>query len=161
MSSKINRVDQVDRSEDTVDTKRGSQNLLSLSIGIVYVWFGSLKFVPNLSPAEGLAKDTILELTFGLVPSDISIVLLALWETCVGLMLIFSITRYFAVRFALLHILLTFSPLLLFPEKVYSDTPFALTLLGQYIAKNIVILGVLVCLMATTSRPCGKKSHTL
>ncbi len=154
-------MDQVDRSEDMVDTKKGNGNLLALSIGIVYVWFGSLKFVPDLSPAEGLAKDTIHELTFGLIPADISILLLAMWETCVGLMLILNIMRRFAIRFALLHILLTFSPLLLFPERVFTNTPFALTLLGQYIAKNFVILCVLIFLMTTRSGPCGRKNHTL
>jgi len=52
--------------------------LLSITIGIVYLWFGALKFFPHLSPAEDLAKNTINLLSFQLIPPNISIVLLAL-----------------------------------------------------------------------------------
>ena len=33
--------------------------LLRVSLGIVFLWFGALKFAPGLSPAEGLAGATI------------------------------------------------------------------------------------------------------
>jgi uncharacterized membrane protein YkgB len=41
--------------------------LLRLSIGIVFFWFGILKFFPGLSPAQDLAIRTIDLLSFGLV----------------------------------------------------------------------------------------------
>jgi hypothetical protein len=46
--------------------------LLRISIGIIYLWFGALKYVPQLSPADQLAKDTIHVLTFGLIPDPIA-----------------------------------------------------------------------------------------
>ena len=39
----------------------------SVCIGVVYLWFGMLKFFPGISPAETIAIDTITELTLGVV----------------------------------------------------------------------------------------------
>jgi len=52
---------------------------LSISIGLVYLWFGGLKYFSGFSPAEQLAQDTIAVLTFDLIPPNYSILLLALW----------------------------------------------------------------------------------
>ena len=41
------------------------KGFLRMSIGTVFIWFGVLKFFPNLSPADTLAKDTISFITFG------------------------------------------------------------------------------------------------
>ena len=121
--------------------------LIPVSIGLVYFWFGSLKFFSGLSPAENLAKDTIDHLTAGLILPEISILLLALWETLIGVLLIGNIWYRFALNLALVHILFTFSPFLFFPDLLWTDAPFGLTLLGQYIIKNIVFLGVLMVLL--------------
>ncbi|MBR9920463.1 MAG: DoxX family membrane protein [Bacteroidetes bacterium] len=106
-----------------------------------------LKFFPELSPAEGLAKDTIELLTFGLIPSQVAIVLLAIWEVLVGLMLVLGIFRRFAINLAFVHIIFTFSPMFFFPELVFTKAPFAFTLVGQYIVKNIIIAAALLLLM--------------
>ncbi len=41
--------------------------LLRISIGIIFFWFGILKFFEGLSPAEDLAIRTINAITFNLV----------------------------------------------------------------------------------------------
>lgn len=122
-------------------------NIMAISIGIVYLWFGVLKFFPDLSPADSLAKNTMNELTFGLVPSNVSIILLAILETGIGLFLIFNLYRRTTVLIGLAHILFTFTPLFLFPEQLFNNTPFELTLLGQYIAKNLIIISALIALL--------------
>ncbi|MBK7938723.1 MAG: doxx family protein [Lewinellaceae bacterium] len=122
-------------------------NLLKWSIGIVYVWFGALKFFSGMSPAEMLAKDTIRVLTFGAIPDDINILLLAIWEVAVGLMLIGSVFVRFAVKAALVHMLFTFTPLLFFPDVSFTHAPYGFTLIGQYILKNLVFavaLGIIL-----------------
>ncbi len=126
--------------------KNSNYNLLAISIGIVYVWFGALKFFPGLSPAEGLAKDTIQALTFDLIPTSIAILLLAIWETALGLLLILNIGMRTSLQLAILHMLLTFTPILFFPERIFALEPISLTLLGQYIIKNIVFLSAMVIL---------------
>lgn len=119
-------------------------SLLTFSIGIIYLWFGILKFIPHHSPAESLAQDTIHVLTFGLISAEVSIKILAAWESIVGILLVLNLFKNVTIPFAILHIVLTFSPLFLFPERVFEGIPFSLTILGQYIAKNIVILSVLI-----------------
>ncbi|WP_181899524.1 DoxX family protein [Flagellimonas nanhaiensis] len=121
-------------------------SLLAISVGLVYLWFGTLKFFPDLSPAEGLAKNTIHELTFGLIPGDISIILLAVWEVGIGLFLILSLWRRATVFLALVHMVFTFAPLLFFPNETFNDGPLHLTLLGQYIIKNLIIIAALLML---------------
>ncbi|MEN8790088.1 MAG: doxx family protein [Flavobacteriaceae bacterium] len=121
--------------------------ILPVSIGLVYLWFGSLKFFAGVSPAEQLAQNTITHLTAGLILPELSILMLAIWETAIGLLLIFNLWTRFALQLALVHILLTFSPFVFFSELLWTNAPFGLTLLGQYIVKNIIILGVLVVLL--------------
>lgn len=38
---------------------------------------------------------------------------------------------------------LTFTPLVFFPELIFNENLLTLTLLGQYIIKNLIILGAL------------------
>lgn len=122
-------------------------HMIPVSVGIVYLWFGALKFFSGVSPAETLAQQTIQNLTFNLIDPSVSIILLALWETTIGILLLLTIWRRTALLLALLHIILTFTPFLFFPELVFTNIPFGLTLLGQYIIKNVIILGVLLVLL--------------
>ena len=114
--------------------------LLRVSLGIVFFWFGVLKFFPELSPAEDLASETIRLLTFGIVQPGLSLPVLAAWETAIGLGLITG--RYMRITLALLalQMLGTVTPLFLFPEQTWRVFPVALTLEGQYIIKNVVLV---------------------
>jgi hypothetical protein len=47
--------------------------LLRLSVGIIFLGFGGLKFFPDLSPAEELAERTLESVSFGLVPPDVGL----------------------------------------------------------------------------------------
>lgn len=117
-----------------------AMSLLRISIGIIYVWFGALKFFPQLSPADQLAKDTINFLTLGFIPDEISIILLALWETILGLVIIIGIWNRFVFSFLLVHLACTFVPLFCFSKLSFTHMPYAFTLVGQYIMKNIIIV---------------------
>lgn len=114
--------------------------LLRLSVGVVFLWFGALKFFPGLSPAEDLATRTINMMTFGTVPAVVSLPLLAAWEVLIGL-------GFLSGRFMRATILLlvgqmagTVTPLFFFPHETFSAFPVAPTLEGQYIIKNIVLI---------------------
>ena len=120
--------------------------LIRLSLGIIFLWYGLLKFFPSLSPAEELATKTIDILFFGLIDPVLSIKLLAILEVSIGLGFILGIyTRFITVVF-IGHMLFTFSPLFLLPELSFTHAPYAFTLVGQYIVKNIVFIlaGVLI-----------------
>lgn len=117
--------------------------VLRVSIGIIYLWFGVLKFFPGVSPAEELAKETIHLLTFGLIQPDVSLLLLACWETAIGVLLISGLYLKLVIRIVFVHMVCTFAPLVLLPGLSFTSPPLALTLVGQYIIKNIVIVSAL------------------
>lgn len=123
-------------------TKNG--RMLSISIGIIYLWFGFLKFFPGLSPADSLAKQAISLLTFDLLPENIGLLLLAIMEVVIGLCLIFNLQLKKIIIAAIIHLVFTFIPVIFFPEISFSKAPFSLTLVGQYIIKNIVIISALL-----------------
>ena len=117
-----------------------SINLLSTSIGIIYCWFGLLKFFWGYSPAEQLAISTIRALTLKLVPDHVSLMLLAILESIIGLLFIFKWLMRPALILMFLHMFFTFLPFLLFPSQTFSHIPYDITLLGQYIMKNVIII---------------------
>ncbi|MBG7630122.1 MAG: doxx family protein [Bacteroidetes bacterium] len=139
--------------------RQTGNNIIAISIGIVYLWFGILKFFPNLSPAEEVAKDTINILFLGMIPSNISIIMLAIWETVIGLLLLTNNYQRLAITLGLVHITLTFIPFIVFPDLSFGEVPFSFTLLGQYIAKNIIILSALISLLKRSNETTYKLSN--
>lgn len=123
-----------------------NNTILSISIGLVYLLFGILKIFYSLSPAEDIVIQTINSLTFNYISAHISITILAIWESVIGIFLILNCYKKGTLIFAMFHILMTFSPLFLFPESTISSTTFAPTLLGQYIFKNVIIVAALLTL---------------
>ena len=120
---------------------RHSLPFLRFGMGIVFLWFGALKFFPGLSPATELAVRTIDVLSFGLIPGSISVILLATLESAIGLG--FLTGRYMRLTLLLLLFQMagTLTPLALFPGEAFIHFPYAPTLEGQYIIKNLVLIG--------------------
>lgn len=127
--------------------KKDKLLLLSISIGIAYLWFGMLKFFPELSPAEDVAGETITLLTFHLIPKNVSILMLAIWEVGIGICLVLNFRHRLVILLAMIHIICTFTPLFLMSEACYNKHFYALSLLGQYIVKNLIILSALFVLL--------------
>lgn len=123
--------------------------LLRLGLGVVFIWFGALKFLPGLSPAQDLATRTIDVLSFGLVPAAVSIPLLASWECIIGLGLLSGRFLRVTILLLLLQMLGTITPLFLFPREAFLLVPLAPTLEGQYIIKNIVLVSAALVIGAT------------
>ncbi|HEV8054385.1 MAG: DoxX family protein [Chloroflexi bacterium] len=123
--------------------------VLRLGLGLVFFWFGVLKFFPNLSPAEELAARTIERLSLGVVQPNVSVPVLAAWETLIGLGLLSG--RFLRATLLLLAVQMigTALPLVFFPAETFSVVPFAPTLEGQYIIKNIVLVGAAMVIGAT------------
>jgi len=137
---------------DVQVTSRMAQHgirLLSISLGVVFFWFGVLKFFPGLSPAEDLATKTISMLTVGLIPPNVSIVVLATWECVVGLGLILGIFMRATLLLLFLQMLGTVTPLFFFPQEVFTRIPYVPNLEGQYIIKNVVLISAGLVIGAT------------
>jgi len=142
------RFDEVDASI-TAWMARHGVSLLRISLGVVFFWFGVLKFFPGLSPAEQLATRTISTLSFGAITPGVAIYVLATWETLIGVGLMLG--RWTRVTLALLFLQMlgTITPLVLFPFETFYRFPYAPTLEGQYIIKNIVLVCAAIVIGAT------------
>ena len=139
--------------------------LLRISLGVVFLWFGALKFFPGLSPAQDLVSRTISVLSFGLLPPGVSVPLLAAWESLIGLGLIFGVFMRGTLLLLFLQMLGTITPVFLFPQDVFTRFPFAPTLEGQYIIKNLVLISAGLVIGATVRGgrivPDPEKAHSL
>jgi uncharacterized membrane protein YkgB len=123
---------------------RHSISLLRWSMGIVFIWFGALKFIPGLSPAEGLIRASV-----PLVPMEIFIPLLASWEIIIGIGLISNRWMRTTILLLLLQMIGTISPLFVRPDLVWVAMPFGLTMEGQYIIKNLVLVSAALVIGST------------
>jgi uncharacterized membrane protein YkgB len=128
---------------------RHGVTITRVSLGVVFLWFGVIKFVPGWSPAADLAVRTIDRLTFGLVQPALALPLLAAWETLIGLGLLAA--RYLRFTLALLFLQMpgTMLPLFFFPGETFTAFPHAPTLEGQYIIKNLVLVAAALVVGAT------------
>ena len=118
--------------------------ILRISLGIVFLWFGLLKFFEGLSPAEDLVRNTVY-----FVDPDFFLPVLAAWESLIGIGLITG--KFLRITILLLFLQMpgTALPLLVLPEKVWTVFPYGLTLEGQYIVKNLVLIGAGLVIGAT------------
>ena len=149
MNSLLRRVG-LEREFDRVDRAitgwmaRNGLTFLRIALGIVFFWFGALKLFPGLSPAEDLVVETV---TF--IPDDIFLPVLAVWEMLIGLGLIFGIFMRVTLLLLFLQMPGTMLPLVVKPDAVWTSFPFGLTLEGQYIVKNLVLIGAGLALGGT------------
>lgn len=115
---------------------RIGEPFLRLAMGIVFIWFGALKTIGELSPAYDLVAATVYWLT-----PEVIVPLLGLWEVAIGVAFLFSPLTRIAILLLALQMPGTFLPLVLLPDVCFTIFPFGLTLEGQYIVKNLVIIG--------------------
>ena len=123
--------------------------ILRISMGIIFFWFGMLKYFDGLSPAESLAIRTIDMLSFGLIGADVVRYGLATWEVLIGIGLIFKFYIRGTLFLMFAQMLGTLTPIVLLPDEVFTIFPYGLTLEGQYIVKNLVIIGAGMVVGAT------------
>jgi uncharacterized membrane protein YkgB len=109
--------------------------VLRLSLGVVFIWFGALKPFGD-SPAN----DVIVKTIYWFDP-DIFIPILGYWEALIGICLLYIPLIRFGLFLLALQMPGTFLPLILRPEICFLNFPFELTLEGQYIIKNLVLIG--------------------
>lgn len=127
-----------------------SMMLMRLSLGLVFLIFGVLKFIPEASPAENLSVRTLEAMTFGLVAGDAARIAIAMMETLVGLSLLSGWFLKAGVVLLALVMMGIMAPLALFPDELFPGPEHYPTLAAQYVIKDIVLgaAGLVVALRA-------------
>ena len=133
---------------------RQSIDILRVSLGLVFLAFGLLKFFPGASPAEALVIRTIDTLTLGVIDGQAALLLTAVMECFIGITLVtgrFLRTGLLVLGMSLVGIM---SPLVLFFGDLFPGTP---TLEAQYVFKDIVLAaaGLVIAAKALNSSPLG------
>ena len=134
---------------DAVDARiakwmeRYGLRVLRLSLAAIFVWFGALKPL-GISPAEELVSRTVYWF-----PPDKFVPILGWWEVAIGVCLLIRPLLRLGLLLLFLQMPGTVLPLLLLPSVCFTEPPFGLTLEGQYIVKNLVLIGAAIVVGGT------------
>ncbi|MEV0309544.1 DoxX family protein [Nonomuraea fuscirosea] len=124
---------------------RHSIDVLRISLGLVFVAFGTLKFFPGVSPAEALSVATLEKLSLGLLSGYAAQAVIAAMEVFIGLTLVTGKllkTGLVVMTGALAGF---FAPYALFFTDLFPGAP---TLEAQYIFKDIVLAAAAMVIAA-------------
>lgn len=122
---------------------RWGMTILRGAVAIVFIWFGALKIF-DVSPAGELVAATVY-----LVPADLFVPILGVWEVLIGLCLLYRPLIRVGLFLLFFQLPGTFLPIILLPDVVFVSFPYALTVEGQYIVKNLVIIGAALVIGST------------
>jgi len=121
--------------------------VLRYSLALIFIWFGYLKIIGG-SPAE----DVITATVFWFEPETF-ITVLGVWEVLIGLFLCFKKTIRLAILLLIFQIPGTFLPMVLLPEIIFKDFPLQLSMEGQYIIKNLLIISAAIVVGGSVREP--------
>jgi len=139
---------------------RHGLRLIRLSLGVVFLWFALPKFKPGLSAVDTLAEKTISTLTGHVISGSVATYVLATLEVAIGLGLLsgrFLRPTLVALMFQMAG---TLTPLALFPGEMWK-APFVLTLEGQFIIKNLVLIAAGIAVAGTLPGVRSQRATTL
>lgn len=108
-------------------------------MAVIFIWFGLLKPL-GLSSASGLVIATVDWMP--LLDPQAWVAVIGYWEVAIGVCFLFRRTLRAAILLLALQMAGTFMPLVLLPEITFQPGlfPWAPTLEGQYIIKNLLII---------------------
>ena len=131
--------------------------LLRYSLAMIFIWFGLLKTL-GISPAQELVENTVY--WFDDKASFVNF--LGWWEVVIGFTMCFRPLIRISIFLLFLQIPGTFLPLVLLPEVCFTDFPYGLTLEGQYIVKNLIIISSALVIGGTVRKNISDstKQHT-
>lgn len=117
---------------------------LRYSVGTIFIWFGLLKPL-GMSPAQDLVENTV----YWFDDKTSFVKFLGCWEVVIGLTMVYKPLLRVSIFLLFVQMPGTFLPLILLPEVCFTKFPFGLTLEGQYIIKNLIIISSALVLGGT------------
>ncbi len=125
-------------------------DILRISVGIVFFWFGVLKFFDDSSPAEEIATRTVMLISGGAIEPEVSLAMLAAIECIIGLGILVKPFMKYVIPIMYFQMAGTLLPLVCFADETWEIPPIVPTLLGQYIIKNAVLISAGIILGAAS-----------
>ena len=131
--------------------------LLRYSLAMIFIWFGLLKPL-GISPAQELVENTV----YWFDDKATFVNFLGWWEVVIGFTMCVRPLIRISIFLLFLQIPGTFLPLVLLPEVCFTDFPYGLTLEGQYIVKNLIIISSALVIGGTVRKNISDstKQHT-
>ena len=144
------RWERLDRLMIDFMTANGTR-LLRVALGITFIWFGALKVVGR-SPVADLVAQTVYWL-----PPAFFVPFLGWWEVVVGVGLLLSVALRLVLLLFWLQMAGTFLVLVLRPELAFqSGNPILLTVTGEFVIKNLVLIAAGLVIGSTVPRTRGR-----
>ncbi|MFO8151499.1 MAG: hypothetical protein R6T93_14560 [Trueperaceae bacterium] len=143
----VARFDRIDRWL-SLRMARWGVALLRSTLGIVFIWFGLLKPL-GLSAAEPLVLATVAWMP--LFDAQTWLAVIGWWEVAIGVTFLIPQTLRIAIALLFLQMVGAFMPLVILSEVTFQSggVPFAPTMEGQYIIKNLVIIAAALAVGGT------------
>lgn len=132
--------------------RRWGMPTLRFSLGVIFIWFGLLKPL-GLSPAEDLVLATVDWMPIFSPETWLNVI--GWWEVLIGVTFLFRTTVRAAIALLFLQMVGTFLPLVMLSEVTFQSgmIPYGLTMEGQYIVKNLVIIAAALVIGGTVREP--------
>ncbi|MCG9972430.1 DoxX family membrane protein [Christiangramia crocea] len=121
--------------------------ILRYSLALIFIWFGFLKITGD-SPASDVVAATV----FWFDP-EVFIPVLGVWEVLIGIFLCFKKTIRLAIFLLVFQMPGTFLPLIILPEVCFTEIPLKLSMEGQYILKNLIIISAAIVVGGSIREP--------
>ena len=127
--------------------RRVAVPLLRISLGIVFVWFGMLKIL-EVSPVAEFVARTVYWVDPGFfVPA------LGLFEVTLGVLLLLGRLMRLTLLLFLVQMVGTFLTFLILPNVTFQHgNPLLLTVEGEFVVKNLVLIAAALVVGTTVRR---------
>jgi putative oxidoreductase len=131
---------------------RASLPLLRVSLGVVFIWFGALKFTSSTPVAELIAN------TVPFLPARWFVPALGAFEVVLGVALLIGRRLGIVALLMVGHLTGTLLVLVTQPQVAFKDgNPLMLTMTGEFVVKNLVLMaaGLVLATAATAATAAG------
>jgi putative oxidoreductase len=127
--------------------RRVAVPMLRVSLGAVFVWFGLLKIF-EVSPVSDLVARTVYW-----VDPDVIVPLLGAFEVTVGTLLLLGRALRLTLLLFVAQMVGTFLTFFVLPNVTFRDgNPFLLTVEGEFVVKNLVLISAALVVGTTVRR---------
>ena len=146
----MNTLQKIDRTISSFMARYG-QHALRWALAVIFIWFGILKPL-GMSPAAPLVLQTVDWMPIFAPETWLSII--GWWEVIIGVAFLFRPALRLAIGLLALQMVGTFMPLVMLPSVTFQEgrMPYGLTMEGQYIVKNLLIIASALVVGGTVNR---------